>query len=140
MSFKTFETRRITLKEAKEPDFKEYERQATGYKLNNDKKMNTKKSGYYLAVHEPNENLIGLIHVYAEKNVANVDISIPNKCKEVKYGKETLHQFIKCCLERKMYEYISLDENNWVANAYRAERPERFKKEEYIINLKELLK
>lgn len=140
MSFKTFKARRITLTEAKESDFKEYKRQADGYKLNNEKKMNTKKHGYYLAVYEPNENLIGLIHVYEKENVANVDISIPNKCKEVKYGKETLHQFIKCCLERKMYEYISLDENSWVADAYRAERPERFEKEEYIINLKKLLK
>lgn len=140
MSFKTFKARRVTLMEAKISDIEEYKRQVAGYKLCEEKTMETKQAGYYLAVYDVNEKMIGLIYVYesTDKTTANIDISIPNECMERKYGKEALNQFVKCCLHRNMYDYIYLNEKNSIAIAYKVERPKVFK-EEYIIDLNELL-
>lgn len=142
MSFETFEARRVTLKEAKKSDFEEYKRQVVGYKLCEEKVMDTKQDGYYLAVYNVNNKMIGLIYVCESKNkaTANIDISIPNECMERKYGKEALHQFVKCCVERKMYCYICLSEKNSIAIAYKVERPKIFEKIDYVINLNELRK
>lgn len=139
--FETFEARRVTLKEAKKVDFREYERQVNGYKLCEEERLNIeKKDAYYLAVYDLNKKMIGLIQVceQSQEKTTNVDISIPNKCWEVKYGKEALHQFIKCCLERKMYDYICLNEENSIAIAYKTERPKGFETEEYTINMNKL--
>lgn len=139
--FETFEARRVTLKEARKADFREYERQVDGYKLCEEKRLDLKrKDSYYLAVYNLDKKMLGLIQVceQSQEKTANVDISIPNKCWEVKYGKETLHQFIKCCLERKMYNYICLSEENSIAVAYRTERPKGFATEEYTIDMSKL--
>lgn len=142
MSFKTFEARRVTLKEAKKSDFEEYKRQVIAYKLCEEKAMNIKQDGYYLAVYDVNKKMIGLIYVCESKNktTANIDISIPNECMERKYGKEALHQFVKCCLERNMYDYICLSEKNSIAIAYKVERPKIFEKIDYVIDLNKLRK
>lgn len=142
MSFKTFEARRVTLKEAKRSNFEEYKRQVIGYKLCEEKAMDIKQVGYYLAVYDVNKKMIGLIYVSESKNktTANIDISIPNECMERKYGKEALHQLVKCCLERNMYDYICLNEQNSIAIAYKVERPKIFKGIDYVIDLNELRK
>lgn len=142
MKFETFEARRVTLKKAKESDFEEYKRQVTGYKLCEAKAMDIKKDGYYLAVYDVNKKMIGLIYVYESKNkkVAHIDVSVPNECMERKYGKEALHQFVKCCLERKIYDYICLNEENSIAIAYKVERPQIFEQIDYVIDLNKLRK
>lgn len=142
MKFKTFEARRVTLKEAKKSDFEEYKRQVDGYKLCETKAMVIKEDGYYLAVYDVNKKMIGLIYIHESKNKKNahIDISIPNECMERKYGKEALHQFVKCCLERKMYDYICLNEENSIAIAYKVERPQIFEQIDYVIDLNKLRK
>lgn len=140
MQFETFKSRRVTIKQAQKNDIDEYRRQAGGYNISQKEKIKVLKddSIYYLAIYTNDDKMIGMIQANelndeSSMKIVTVKISIPNKSWRAKYGKEIIHQFVKCCEERKMYDRVYLDKEEPVVNAYRAERPEMFKDERYVI-------
>lgn len=137
MQFKTFESRRVTLKKASKKAKQEYKSQVILHDVEQDK-LNIFESSDtgYLKIENEDGKMLGLIQINEiDSNTIHVKISIPNKCWQIKYGTEALHQFIKCCEERKLYKRIYLKKDNEIIQRYKKERPDMLS-EDYYIDLK----
>lgn len=134
--FEKFVSRRITIRKAEHEDLEEYMSQVRIYQLKKDKDkiiINEQPDRLYLAIEDSAAKLIGLIKVEAiEKDIPYVSISIPNNVWNARYGKETLHQFVKCCKQRKLYKRICFNYNNKIVREYKEERPEMFDKGVFV--------
>ena len=133
--FKTFKARRITIEKARKGDLKEYRtRLLVQHKEAKDKLNILEDSSiFYLKVKNEDGKMIGLIQINEiDQDVACVKISIPNKAWEKRYGKETIHQFIRCCKERKLYRRVYFKSDNDIVREYKKERPEMLNKNFYI--------
>ena len=134
MQFETFKTRRITLKRASRKDLREYQQQVVLHNTTQDKLniMKNCETGY-VKIENEDGKMLGLIQVdRIDENTAHVKISIPNESWKEKYGKEALHQFLKCCRERKLYRRVYLKQENSIVKDYKKERPKLFEKGFYI--------
>lgn len=126
MQFETFEARRVTLRKADVEDLKKYKEQLITHSPVQDRVNIIKdKNTNYLAVENEDRKMIGLIQVdNIDKKTVNVKICIPNISWRQRYGTESLHQFIKCCKERKMYSRVYFKQNNSIVKEYNRERPD----------------
>lgn len=135
MQFETFKTRRVTLKKAEGKDLREYELQALKHIDAKPDKLNIIKAQdtFYLKIENEDGKMLGLIQVdEIDKTAAYVKISVPNKSREERYGKEALHQFIKCCKERKLYPRVYFKRGNRIIEEYKKERPDVLSRDFYI--------
>lgn len=134
MQFETFRARRVTLKRASRKELEYYKEQAKSYGETQDKLNILKDSEIgYVKIENENGTMIGLIQVSKiDDNTACIKISIPNKSWKEKYGTEALHQFIKCCKERKLYKRVYLKSKNTIVEKYKKERPENIKRGMYV--------
>lgn len=135
MQFKFFESRRLTLRKASPKDLKEYKEQLIWYNPLSKDKLNIIKDSKtgYVSVCNEDSKMVGLIQIdEIDECTVYVKVSIPNKSWIEKYGKEAVHQFIKCCQERKLYNRIYMKQENSVIDAYKKERPETFEKGNYV--------
>lgn len=132
--FEEFRGRRVTLKRASWSEFDNYRSQLTLYAKAKDR-LNIMKNADtgYLTIMDENSKMLGLIQIdEVEEDVACVKISIPNKVWEERYGKEAIHQFIKCCRERKLYKRLYFKSDSNIVREYKKERPEVLNKNFYI--------
>lgn len=134
MQFKLFKTRRITLREAKKKDFENYKKQLRVYRTEEDKlNILDDEKVHYIAIEDEAERMIGLIQVdEIDQNTAHMKISVPNVSWRARYGKEAVHQFLKCCEEQKLCKRLYLKQSNHIVKEYMEERPETLKKGAYI--------
>lgn len=133
--FETFKARRITLEEATKRNFKEYKLSTIMQNVETKDKLNiiSNPTTKYISVENEDGKMLGLIRIdEIEEMVACVKVSIPNKAWEKRYGKETIHQFIKCCKERKLYKRLYFKSDNELVKEYKKERPEMLNKNYYI--------
>ena len=124
--FKTFKARRVTIRKAEAEDLKDYKRQLVTHSpvediLNVIKDTRTS----YLAIENEDGKLLGLIQVdEIDEKTANIKICIPNISWKERYGTEALHQFIKCCKERKLYSRMYFKRDNSIVKKYNIKRPD----------------
>lgn len=131
MQFKTFTARRITLKRATNSELETYKQQVKTH--NEQDRLNIISECDYLKVEKEDGRMIGLIQIdEIDETTASIKISIPNETWRERYGTEALHQFIKCCKERKLYKRVYFKTNNSIVEKYKRERPKIMEKKLYI--------
>lgn len=134
----TFGNRRVTISEATENDFVTYKEQLnTLWTPTKDRLaiIEEDKAIYYLKVNDRDGKLIGLIQISEiDSKTAYFKVSIPNKSWELRYGTETVHQFVKWSLQNKPYNRIYFKENDTVCR-YKSQRPEMFTNNNYYIDI-----
>jgi len=124
--FKTFKSRRLEISKASQLDIKNYKVQVQTHSPVKDK-INILKSETtsYLSVKNEDSKLIGLIQVdEIDEKAVHVKICVPNNSWNSRYGTEALHQFIKCCKERKLYKRVYFKTDNSIVKEYNKQRPE----------------
>jgi len=132
--FKEFRGRRVTLKRASWSEFDDYKNQLILYAKENDR-LNIMKNAdtAYVTIMDERSRMIGLIQLdEIDESAAYVKISIPNKVWEERYGKEAIHQFIKCCKERKLYKRVYFKSDSNIVKEYKKERPKMLNENFYI--------
>lgn len=135
MQFEPFGNRRITICKANKSDLESYMTQLEVHHVSNGLDISEEGNNYYyLKIEDISQRLIGIIRVNEiNRNEANVDISIPNEAWNFRYGTEAVHQFVKCCKERKLYKKIKFEESV-LSIRYKVERPEMFENDNIVIN------
>lgn len=131
MQFKTLKTRRVTIRKMNKKDYEEYQTQLKIHNTVKDDKINKKINFEYLTILNEDKKMIGIIQVddLGDKQ-AYIEISVPNDAWNRRYGTEALHQFIKCCEERKIYKKLYLKAENTIVQKYKKERPNKFEENE----------
>lgn len=134
MQFKKFKARRVELKKANRKEIEEFNQQINTYKDVKDANfISNNPTDDFITIKEETGMQIGLIKVrQVNDESASIDISIPNEAWKYRYGTEAVHQFVKCCKQRELFKKLYMQENNSIIQAYRRERPELFKNENYI--------
>ncbi len=132
--FKEFRGRRVTLKRASWSEFDNYKKQIILYAKKQDRINIMKHADIgYITIMDESARMLGLIQIdEIDENVACVKVSIPNKIWEERYGKEAIHQFIKCCTERKLYKRLYFKPNSDIVRDYKKERPKMLNNNFYI--------
>lgn len=123
--FETFKARRVTIGHATAEDLKAYKRQLVTHNPVEDR-INIFKDERtsYLSIKNEDGKLIGVIQIdEIDDKTANVKICVPNISWKNRYGTESLHQFIKCCYERKLYSRVYFKKDNSIVKKYNEKRP-----------------
>lgn len=135
MQFKELKSRMLTLREANKHDIQVYGQQLRTYKISegNSKFAFYTEGVHYLAIEKENKKFIGFIRIdVIDETAVKLDISIPNEVWCYKYGKEAIHQFVKYCMNNKIYKTIYFCSNNKTIQDYIKERSELFTRKTYI--------
>lgn len=141
MHFEEFGGRRTLIRKAVKSDFKDYELHTGIHSMREYDKIDYDKISelpncQYLAIERENGKMIGIIKIDMSEREMFVEISIPNDAWNMRYGTDALHQFIKCCQERKLCDVLRLKKENTIILRYKRERPEGLKEEEDTFVLK----
>lgn len=137
MKFQTVEHRRITIKEADKRDLKEYKRQLNYCFIKEKDKIEiaedlSDEHTNYLAIFKEDKKMIGLIKVLEKSKFSvEAEISIPNDAWCLRYGTDSIHQFVKECKRRRIL-ILKLKEENLIVKLYKKQRPEVFFNENTI--------
>ena len=132
--FKEFRGRRVILKRSSWSELDNYKKQVDLYSKEDDKLniIKGEKTGY-ITIMDESSRIIGLFQIdEIDENVACVKPSIPNQVWEERYGREAIHQFLKCCIERKLYKRVYFKPTNNIVRSYKKERPKMLNENFYI--------
>jgi len=125
MQFESFKGRRVIIEKASKAKIKDYKTQVKTHNPGKDRiNIIGDEKVSYLSIKNEDGKMIGLIQVSEiDEKTAYIKICVPNQSWKERYGTEALHQFIKCCKERKLYNRMYFKKDNSIVEEYNRQRP-----------------